>query len=48
MGWVARFKEVLMFVCGFDVRVSFQYAIIISTPHGFVVGKGAGKFDSRM
>ena len=41
-----------MFVCGFDIKVSFQFAVEEHYFHieerDFVVGKGAGKFDSRM
>ena len=41
-----------MFVCGFDIKVSFQSAVEEHCFHieerYFVVGKGAGKFDSRL
>ena len=41
-----------MFVCGFDIKVSFHPAIEEHYFHikerDFVVGKGAGKFDGRM
>ena len=41
-----------MFVSGFDIKVSFQSAVEEHYFHikerDFVVGKGAGKFDSRV
>ena len=41
-----------MFVCGFDVKVSFQSAVeehyFLIEERDFLVGKGAGKFDSRV
>ena len=41
-----------MFVCGFDINVSFQSAVEEHFFHieerDFIIGKGASKFDSRM
>ena len=41
-----------MFVCGFDINVSFQSAVEEHYFHikerDFIIGKGASKFDSRM
>ena len=41
-----------MFVCRLDIKVSFQFAVEKHYFHieerDFVVGKGAGTFDSRM
>ena len=53
VGWVAGwFKEVLMLVCGFDIKVSFQSAVneyyFYIKERDLVVGKGAGKFNIRM
>jgi len=41
-----------MFVCGFDIKVSFQSTVeehyFYIEERDFVVGKGTGKLDSRM
>ena len=41
-----------MFVCGFDIKVSFQSAVkesyFLIKERDLVVGKGAGKFNIRM
>ena len=53
MRWVTgRFEEVLMFVSGFNIKVSFQSTVeehhFDIKERDFVLREGTGKLDSRM